>query len=549
METFTRRSKRVNKRQTNPILRLEQEQAAEIALREVSKREEMLARKAAALRHQEKLRLARERKQAEIDARRSLETKTERKNQKKKPGKENKKTASKKTAAKTAAVPKKRSKPVSTTSHFASSASFSLFGSGAPPTSAYVAPIPAARSARTDIDLSGYSFGVEDVSNTKQLDLVFCLDCTSSMGHVIKSCQSSIVSLATTIVSSEGQDVRVCFIPYRDHQLSEEYCTKVYPFTRDINQMQKNVDEQRAMGGGDIPEAVTAAMYEAVCLDWRPTAAKVVIFMADAPPHGIATSGDTYYNGDPDGKDPLVIAKEMISLGISMYSILVTSGFAAASTDTKDFFSSVSSMTGGQCLSLSDASLLANCVLSGVNEMIDMESKMELVRSKIQEEATKKGSSLTREEVDDITSSLVVADVSGGTRSIPAEKLITTTQAKLDAAKSAASITELKETWKSLNGSVGGVSSIGAVVATEAVSSRMSRMAVARESRDTDRVLVECIMEGSKVRARVLSDGYDPNKNCQFPRDIREDGKKFFVDQIVDAGSFYRVKGNITPVD
>eukprot|EP00291_Cryptomonas_curvata_P010532 CAMPEP_0172177284 /NCGR_PEP_ID=MMETSP1050-20130122/15346_1 /TAXON_ID=233186 /ORGANISM="Cryptomonas curvata, Strain CCAP979/52" /LENGTH=123 /DNA_ID=CAMNT_0012849777 /DNA_START=810 /DNA_END=1178 /DNA_ORIENTATION=+ len=46
-------------------------------------------------------------------------------------------------------------------------------------------------------------------------------------------------------------------------------------------------------GGGDTPEAVTAAMYEASCLDWRDDAAKLVVFMADAGPHGLGEGGSS----------------------------------------------------------------------------------------------------------------------------------------------------------------------------------------------------------------------------------------------------------------
>jgi hypothetical protein len=60
-------------------------------------------------------------------------------------------------------------------------------------------------------------------------------------------------------------------------------------------------------------------------------------------------------------------------------------------------------------------------------------------------------------------------------------------------------------------------------------------------------VIVECIKDGSKIRARVISPGFKKTYNCQFPRNIREAGAKFIVDEVreVSGGGFYRVLGNI----
>ena len=49
-------------------------------------------------------------------------------------------------------------------------------------------------------------------------------------------------------------------------------------------------------------------------------------------------------------------------------------------------------------------------------------------------------------------------------------------------------------------------------------------------------VLVQCIKDGSKLRARVVSDGYDPNFNMRFPRDIREEGTLYVVDEVQEVG-------------
>ncbi|MFE1748570.1 VWA domain-containing protein [Coleofasciculus sp. H7-2] len=62
-----------------------------------------------------------------------------------------------------------------------------------------------------------------------------------------------------------------------------------------------------------------------------------------------------------------------------------------------------------------------------------------------------------------------------------------------------------------------------------------------------DGVLVQCVKEGSKLRARVVSDGYDPNYNIRFPRDIREENVLYVVDEVEEAknGGSYVAYGKI----
>lgn len=47
-----------------------------------------------------------------------------------------------------------------------------------------------------------------------------------------------------------------------------------------------------------------------------------------------------------------------------------------------------------------------------------------------------------------------------------------------------------------------------------------------------DGILVQCIKDGKKLRARVVSDGYEPDWNMRFPRSIREEGMLYVVDEI-----------------
>ncbi|MGF1542357.1 MAG: hypothetical protein ACFCU5_18260, partial [Pleurocapsa sp.] len=69
------------------------------------------------------------------------------------------------------------------------------------------------------------------------------------------------------------------------------------------------------------------------------------------------------------------------------------------------------------------------------------------------------------------------------------------------------------------------------------------------ETTDTvgDGVLVQCLKEKGKLRARVVSDGYNPDWNMRFPRSIREAGMMYVVDEVKESsqGGFYLAYGKI----
>ena len=79
--------------------------------------------------------------------------------------------------------------------------------------------------------------------------------------------------------------------------------------------------------------------------------------------------------------------------------------------------------------------------------------------------------------------------------------------------------------------------------------SKVTCTAADLETTDTigDGVLVQCVKDKSKLRVRVVSDGYNPDWNMRFPKSIREEGMLYVVDDVKESsnGGFYWAYGKI----
>jgi len=211
----------------------------------------------------------------------------------------------------------------------------------------------------------------------KQLDLVFVQDCTGSQGSYISSATRNIEEICNSIFASgkllHQEDLRVGLVAYRDHPPQDHtYVTKNFGFSSDISKVHDNLKSLYASGGGDGPEAVTAALGESLNMDWRPHASKMVVLIADAPPHGIGEYGDGFDDGSPDGLDPLVIARQMASRGITLFFVACEPALSGYSYAT-DFFQALTSITSGLMLPLTTANLLSHAIIGSVLENLDME--------------------------------------------------------------------------------------------------------------------------------------------------------------------------------
>jgi Mg-chelatase subunit ChlD len=144
----------------------------------------------------------------------------------------------------------------------------------------------------------------------KNVDIVLCLDTTSSMRNDIAAVRKMLIPMLEGIIK-DFASFRIGMVLYKDY--FDDYLNQVVPFTGDFSQFQTTLNDIRVSGGRDIPEAVYEALYEAAeKFSWE-AESRLVILIGDAPPHP-----------RPRGE----ISKEMVDAsmekqGVKVYSIIL----------------------------------------------------------------------------------------------------------------------------------------------------------------------------------------------------------------------------------
>jgi hypothetical protein len=119
------------------------------------------------------------------------------------------------------------------------------------------------------------------------LDLMFVIDTTGSMCDELAYLQAEVGDVVSRVQRQVAQlRVRIAFDFYRDE--GDEYLVRPFPFRTDVDAALADLSAQACGGGGDFPEAVDAALDDAIgAHDWSDRArARLAFLVLDAPPHG-----------------------------------------------------------------------------------------------------------------------------------------------------------------------------------------------------------------------------------------------------------------------
>jgi uncharacterized protein YegL len=172
-----------------------------------------------------------------------------------------------------------------------------------------------------------------------RIEVVFVLDTTGSMGGLLEGAKQKIWSIASEIARGQPTPIlEVGLVAYRD--VGDDYVTRKFALTRDLDAMFANLQKLRADGGGDTPEHVGRALGEAVSkMTWSQDSKtmKLIYLVGDAPPH------DDY----KDGWNSTVWARRAAERGITVHAIR-----CGDDADTSRTFTRIASIGSGNFISI-----------------------------------------------------------------------------------------------------------------------------------------------------------------------------------------------------
>jgi Mg-chelatase subunit ChlD len=125
------------------------------------------------------------------------------------------------------------------------------------------------------------------VSKKPKIEVVFCLDTTGSMTKLIDGAKRKIWSISNQIAGGKpAPDLKLGLVAFRDK--GDEYITKVFDLSDDLDAIHGHLMKFVAKGGGDIPESVNQALDDAVNkIKWSTDkdTLRIIFLVGDAPPH------------------------------------------------------------------------------------------------------------------------------------------------------------------------------------------------------------------------------------------------------------------------
>ncbi len=193
----------------------------------------------------------------------------------------------------------------------------------------------------------------------QKTDIMFILDATGSMSDEMLFLQKEF-----TAISDEVGDANTRYSVnfYRDK--GDDYITKCYDFTNDIQGLQEKLNSESAEGGGDAPEAIAEIFEETIGKsNWDEDAVKLAFLIYDAPPH--------------DGKEQSLQQSIKLAAEKGIHLIPVVSSGSERGTEL--FGRAAAIMTNGTYVFLTDDSGVGNSHMDPIIGSYNVEKLYDII--------------------------------------------------------------------------------------------------------------------------------------------------------------------------
>lgn len=127
------------------------------------------------------------------------------------------------------------------------------------------------------------------VKNQRDIELVFVVDTTGSMGGLIQGAKTKIWSIVNDVMQHQAKNtkVKIGLVAYRDR--GDDYVTKITDLNDNLDTVYTKLMDFKAIGGGDEPEDVQRALSQSLTdIQWSqaaPNVSRIVFLVGDARPH------------------------------------------------------------------------------------------------------------------------------------------------------------------------------------------------------------------------------------------------------------------------
>lgn len=199
------------------------------------------------------------------------------------------------------------------------------------------------------------------------VDLCFVIDTTGSMGGFIQAAKEQLLETIRTLSAESNLDLQVGLVEYRDHPPQDKtFVTRVYPLTADLKQMQQHINQLKADGGGDYPEAVYDGIQDACTqLKWRTHSCRFILLVGDAPPHGFHFDQENvgFIHTDPE-RYPQGLSVQAVTATAESQRVTIHALCMGNDQTTVQAFTAMAMGTGGQCSPVQDARAVIHQIIS-----------------------------------------------------------------------------------------------------------------------------------------------------------------------------------------